>query len=81
MGVVKSVNNGRAVVALRNTLKTGDYVEFLSTGLEDRPFKVTEILNENGRLIEFGKNEDAVSIPAQEGLRENDLVRRKVKAE
>lgn len=76
VGIVRSVSNGQAVVSLRNNLKIGDKIEFLSSGLENRAFDVTEIYDENGRPVESGRNENIVSIPSTPGIRENDLIRR-----
>ena len=76
VGVVQSVDNGKTVVSLRNNLKIGDKVEFLSSGWENRTFDVTEIYDENGKPVESGRNENIVSIPSIPGIREHDLIRR-----
>lgn len=76
IGVVQSVSNGKTVVSLRNNLKIGDRVEFLSSGLEGRAFGITEMYDENGRPVESARNENLVSIPSIPGIRENDLIRR-----
>lgn len=78
VGVVQSVNDGNAVVALRNNLRIGDRIEFLSTGLENQTFNVTEMYDEAGNPIETGRNENIILIPAQPGVRENDLIRRRL---
>ncbi|MEN8263144.1 MAG: U32 family peptidase [Nitrospirota bacterium] len=79
VGVVSSVNNGNISVALRNTLRIGDTIEFLSTGLENRTFEVNEIFNDNGSPIETGKNEETVLLAMQPGVGKNDLIRRPIK--
>ncbi len=76
VGVVNSVNNGKAVVALRNNLRIGDNIEFLSTGLENKTFEVNEIYDKEGISIESGRNEETVLIPIQQEVKENDLIRR-----
>lgn len=76
VGIVKSVHNGRTDILLRNNLSTGDSVEFLSTGLEERSFLVDNICNDKGKPVDVGRNEEIVSIPSVHGVRENDLVRR-----
>jgi putative protease len=76
VGVVRSVSNGKTVVALRNNLKIGDKIEFLSTGLENRSFSVQEMYDEYGRPVESGRNENIIAIPSLPGVRENDLIRR-----
>jgi putative protease len=76
VGVVRSIKNGVAAVSLRNTLHVGDTIKFLSPGLENRTFGVVEIHDVKGNSIEIGRNEDIVFLPVEEGVRENDLIRR-----
>jgi len=76
VGVVQSVQNGNAVVALRNNLTVGDTIEFLSTGLENQPFTINELYDMKGNPAEKGRNEETVTIPVLKGVRENDLIRR-----
>ncbi|NOZ68957.1 MAG: U32 family peptidase [Deferribacteres bacterium] len=76
VGIVESVNNGKAVVALRNNLRTGDKINFLSTGLEDRVFEVKEMYDTYGIRVECGRNEETVLIPVHDKVKENDLIRR-----
>ncbi len=79
VGIVESVNNGKAVVALRNNLSTGDKINFLSTGLEDRIFEVDEMYDEYGIPVESGRNEETILLPVHNRVRENDLIRRPLK--
>lgn len=76
VGVVKTVSNGKAIIALRNSLKIGDCVEFLSTGLENASHTLSELFDQNGNPVESGHNEEIVIIPVQNGVRECDLIRR-----
>jgi putative protease len=76
VGVVQSVSNGKVAVALRNSLNVGDPVQFLSTGLENKSFKVTEITTEKGAPVDSGRNDEIVFIPGQKGVNKNDLIRR-----
>ena len=76
VGIVQSIREGVAAVALRNTLQIGDTIKFLSPGLENRTFGVMEIHDVKGNSIEIGRNEDIVFLPVKEGVRENDLIRR-----
>jgi putative protease len=76
VGVVKSVRNGNAVISLRSSLKIGDHIEFLSTGLEHQTFEVSKIYDMQEDLIESARNEESVLLPIHPGVRENDLVRR-----
>jgi putative protease len=76
VGVVRSIRNGEASVELRNTLRVGDAIEFLSPGLENRTFGITEIYNEKGNPIEIGRNEERVLLSVEKGVRERDIIRR-----
>ncbi|TNF55239.1 U32 family peptidase [bacterium] len=76
VGIVQSIKEGVAAVALRNTIQIGDTIKFLSPGLENRMFGVKEIHDVKGNSIEIGRNEDIVFLPVEEGVRENDLIRR-----
>ncbi len=76
VGVVQSVNNGKAVIALRNNLKIGDKIEFLTAGLENQTFDVKEMFSTKGNPIKSGRNEEVVLLPIHQGVCENDLIRR-----
>ena len=78
VGVIKSVTNGKAVVALRNSIKIGDNIEFLSPGLENKTFEIKEILNQNQSPVTSGHNEETVLLPIQNGVKANDLIRRQL---
>ena len=79
VGVVQSVNNGNALIALRNNIHVGDNIEYLSTGLEGQSFEVKELFNTAGLPIERGRNEETVALPMHPEVRKYDLVRRKLK--
>lgn len=76
VGVILEVRDGTARVALRNRLDTGDTVEYLSPGLEERPFEVSSIKDREGFEILSARNEDIVFLNVPDGARENDLIRR-----
>ena len=78
VGIVKALDNGNAQVALRNTLKLGDTIQFLSPGIENKSYQVKKIFSKEGLPIESGRNENIVMIPSEEGVRANDLVRRPI---
>ncbi|MEW6713711.1 MAG: U32 family peptidase [Nitrospirota bacterium] len=80
VGIVESVNNGQGLVALRNLLKVGDNIEFLSSGFENSLFEIKEMNDQKGYPIESGRNEERVTISVPKGVRENDLIRRPVRA-
>ncbi len=77
VGVVMEVNGGSAKIALRNRLDKGDVIEYLTPGLEGTPFSVDLILDEEGAAITSARNEDIISISVPNGVRGNDLIRRK----
>jgi putative protease len=79
VGIVESVNGGRALVALRNLLNVGDNIEFLSSGFENKLFEVRGMNDQEGYPLVSGRNEERVTISVPEGVRENDLIRRPVK--
>jgi putative protease len=79
VGVVESLRNGKAVVSLRNTLKIGDKIEYLSIGINNNSFDLTEIYDTRGNTVESGKNGDIVLLPVHKGVKENDLIRRPLK--
>jgi putative protease len=76
VGVVQSVHNGKAVIALRNTIKIGDSIEFLTSGLENKSFSVKELCNIKGAPVGSGRNEETILMPVHPGVCENDLIRR-----
>ncbi len=78
VGVVQSMRNGKAVISLRSSLKTGDHIEFLSPGLEHQSFEVSTMYDMEEDLIESGRNDESVLLPVPSGVRENDLIRRQV---
>ncbi|MBI5103208.1 MAG: U32 family peptidase [Nitrospirae bacterium] len=76
VGVVLDVSGGTAKIGLRNTIETGDLVEYLTPGLEEEVFEINRIKDSDGIDIISARNEDLVYINAPEGVRRNDLVRR-----
>jgi putative protease len=78
VGVVTSISRGKAVVALRNTLRIGDRIEFLSQGSENTVMKVRELYAGGGNTVVSGRNEDIVLLPVEGGVRENDIIRRRL---
>ncbi len=76
VGVVLEVKGGVAEIALRNRIDRGDYVEFLTPGLEGKPFEIGSIRDEEGTEIPSARNEDIVFIEVPAEVREGDLVRR-----
>jgi putative protease len=79
VGVVQTVRNGKAAVALRSSLKIGDVVEFLSTGLEHKRFDIKELYDMDDDPTDSGRNDELILLPIPPGVRENDLIRRPMK--
>ncbi len=79
VGIVESVNNGSGLVALRNTIKPGDFVEFLSQGQRNEPYEITRLFDTEGGRVESGRNEESIIMNIPRGVRENDIIRRKLK--
>lgn len=77
VGVVIDVNEDVAKVSLRNRLKVGEPIEFLTPGLEDNSFTVERIYDSEGLDIPSAKNEDIVFIKVPKGVRPLDLIRKK----
>lgn len=77
VGVIVEVIGRKAKVSLRNKLKVGDKIEFLTPGLEDMSFTVEEIYDIEGLNILSAKNEDIVFIDVPKGIRPLDLIRKK----
>ena len=77
VGIVETVENNRAYVALRNNLTVGDEILFLSRKGVFEPTIITELLSETGENIQSGRNEETVIINIPPGICANDLIRRK----
>jgi putative protease len=76
VGIVSSIDNGRCGIRLRHTLNTGDRLEFLSSGLEDKSILVDDIKDSEGKEVDSGRNEETISIPSLPGVKKHDLIRR-----
>jgi putative protease len=76
VGVVSDVRDGRARVLLRNRIDASDLVEYLTPGLEEQRFEVTEMTDQEGEILTTARNEDTVFIRVPAGVRKNDLIRR-----
>lgn len=76
VGVILDIENGIAMVGLRNRLDIGDSVEYLSPGLEEKLFEITSMKDEDGVVIASARNEDTVFMKVPEPVRKNDLIRR-----
>lgn len=79
VGIVRSVRNGKAVVSLRSSLRTGDTIEYLSSGFDHKAFQIAQIYDMDEDPVESARNDESVLLPVLPGVRENDLVRRPLK--
>jgi putative protease len=76
VGVILDIDDGIAMVGLRNRLDIGDSVEYLSPGLEEKLFEIASMKDEDGVVIASARNEDIVFMEVPEPVRKNDLIRR-----
>ncbi len=76
VGIVQSRNGTKAKVLMRNRLFTGEEVEFLTTGLEGRIFKIESIADEDHMSLESSRNDDVVWLLVPEEVRAGDLIRK-----
>jgi putative protease len=76
VGVVLEVKGTMAKVGLRNRLDIGDCIEYLSPGLEERPFGITSMRNHEGTDVLTARNEDEIFLEVPEGVKPHDLIRR-----
>ncbi len=79
VGVIMDVKDSVAKVQLRNRLDTGDPVEYLTPGLEERVFKADDMKSAYGSSISSARNEDIIYMQVPQGVRINDLIRREIK--
>jgi len=78
VGVVESLHEDYAMVALRNRLAPGDAICAFTPGVEDKEFEITRILDHEGGSISQGGNGQRVRIHVPGSVREGDLLRRVV---
>ena len=76
VGIVVDLDGNTASVGLRNRLDSGDHVEYLSPGLEEKVFEVGSMKDKDGTDINSARNGDMVFIRVPDGIRRNDLIRR-----
>jgi putative protease len=78
VGVVLEVDGDDAMIGLKNRLDTGDPVEYLSPGLEEKYFAVECMRDGEKTEITKARNDDIDFARVPKGVRKNDLVRRPV---
>lgn len=76
IGIVLDMNDTTAKVSMRNRVHVGDTVEYLTPGLEEQPFSIVSMKNEEQQDIQSARNEDTVYFPVPRGVRAGDLIRR-----
>ncbi|MCI0469985.1 MAG: U32 family peptidase [Nitrospirae bacterium] len=78
VGVILEICGDTAKIALRNRLDVGDSVEFLTTGIEGQNFIIESMRDKEDIPIVTARNENIIYIKVPDGVRVNDLVRRKI---
>lgn len=79
LGVVKDYKNGYATIEERNYFKKGDMVEFFGPNLESYSFKIDEIKDVDGNIIDVVRHPgQIVNIRIPKELHENDIMRIKL---
>lgn len=78
VGVVEDVQNGKALVNLRNTLKLGETVEYISKVVEESMVEIVNITDIENIPVDNAKNSDIVWVNAPKGIMVNDIIRRSV---
>ncbi|GBE35999.1 putative protease YhbU precursor [bacterium BMS3Bbin07] len=76
VGIILGRDGNTASVGLRNRLDSGDPVEYLSPGLEEKIFEIGLMKDKDGTEIDSARNGDVVFIRIPDGVRRNDLIRR-----
>ncbi|VAX31373.1 Uncharacterized protease large subunit YrrO [hydrothermal vent metagenome] len=76
VGTILDLDGDTASIGLRNRLDSGDPVEYLSPGLEEKTFKVGLMKDKDGTDINSARNGDMIFIRVPDGVRKNDLIRR-----
>lgn len=67
--------NGKARVAIRNTIRPGDRLVFLTPGLEEQEFELKTLLRPDGREVDVAKNEDIMILEMPDSVRPMDIIR------
>ena len=75
-GVVLSVKDNMAYVALRSKIKIGDTLTFVSKDSKGENYILKNLFDSEVKAIEVGKNEEIVLIPVENRVKENDIMRR-----
>ncbi|MDH5657661.1 MAG: U32 family peptidase [Spirochaetia bacterium] len=78
VGILGDIEGDEAVLHLRNNLKPGDDLTFITSGPGNINLTVNFVRNANGEDLDIARNGDSVRISVPAGVRENDIVRRKL---
>ncbi len=76
VGIILEKRAGIAKIALRNRLDTGDVVEYLSPGIEEKLYPVEAMKDEEQNELLSARNENIIFMKVPEEAREQDLIRR-----
>ncbi|WP_420264543.1 U32 family peptidase [Candidatus Magnetominusculus dajiuhuensis] len=77
-GVIKGVSDRMATVLLKGNLAIGDEVVFLSSAAHNGSFIIKGLNDAEGIPIAASRNEDIVLMEVPDGVKKNDIVRRRV---
>ncbi|MBF0554264.1 MAG: U32 family peptidase [Nitrospirae bacterium] len=77
-GVVKAVSSRGATVLLKGNLAVGDEIVFLSSSTHNGSFIIKELKDAEGEPIAAARNEDIILMEVPDGVKKNDVVRRRV---
>ncbi|MEC4675766.1 MAG: U32 family peptidase [Nitrospirota bacterium] len=77
IGTILDLDGDTASVGLRNRLDQGDPVEYLSPGLEEKVFEIGSMKDKDMVDIDTARNGEMIFITVPDGVRRNDLIRRK----
>lgn len=79
MGLVIDYKDGIATIEERNYFKIGDEVQFFGPSTETKNFRIEEILDEDGKIVEEANHPQMiVKIRVPFELKKHDMMRLKV---
>lgn len=76
VGLVEAVEDGGAVIEVRNRICKGEILEIMGPGMRAAVFEVTDMTNEKGKAVEFANPNQRVSMKLPVHVEQFDLLRR-----
>ncbi|MBF0458968.1 MAG: U32 family peptidase [Nitrospirae bacterium] len=77
-GVVKAVRGSTATVLLKGNLAVCDEIFFLSSGIDNGSYIIKALRDAEGEPLSIARNEDIVFMEVPEGVKKNDIIRRRI---